>query len=682
MARAMRLRLLVLVSLVVTGCTRPADRWLDRIDPVEPGDACPNGGNVVRYGADTNHDGMLEDGEASSTQYLCNPAPPPGAPLLQRSDAVKPGPLCAAGGTRVSVGPDTNGNGTLDDSEIAQSSVVCATPPPAVLVRTSAEPADATCANGGTLVESGPDRNGDGKLEDAEVERSAHVCNASDKAALVRLDAEPKGAHCPYGGTAVRSGLDVNGDGTLEDSEISSTSYACDPPPVVTTLYGDHVIHAQADVDAFKGIQRLAGALAIDQCSLASVSLPELQTIEGALSVTKNATLTSIAIDNLGMPLRSLDVEGNALLTSLSVAGDAFAPTLTVTGDVTISNNAALTGFSNVALTQLDGTLRVESNAALTIVSANQALTKIGGSVIVRKNPALVVATLPYVLEIGGDLDIEDNDKLYNLMSWDSGWRLKTIGGSLIIAGNATMYELRGLDLVNDIAGGLTVERTPQLDNMVNLGGLHHVGGDVTLRDNLLLTTLIGFEALTSIDGSLVITGNKQLTQFYNVEQLGSVGGDIRIENNPALLDAGLPANLTRTAFGKFGTASVIGNPLLEGASFPHLTDGNLRIVSNPVLSTLSLPNYGGGTSLEIGQNAALDTFAAPALTIADWFMLHDNPALATLSVPKLTRVDTDFQARNNPKLAECAVDAVVKQLTTKPSSVDIAGNDTHATCP
>ena len=64
---------------------------------------------------------------------------------------------------RVSVGPDSNGNGTLDDDEVVQSSTVCATPPPAVLVRTRPEPSDATCARGGTIVESGPDRNGDGE---------------------------------------------------------------------------------------------------------------------------------------------------------------------------------------------------------------------------------------------------------------------------------------------------------------------------------------------------------------------------------------------------------------------------------------------------------------------------------------------------------------------------------------
>ena len=45
--------------------------------------------------------------------------------------------------------------------------------------------------------------------------------------ALVRVEPEAAGTHCPYGGVAVRSGLDANANGALDPGEVTSTSYVC-----------------------------------------------------------------------------------------------------------------------------------------------------------------------------------------------------------------------------------------------------------------------------------------------------------------------------------------------------------------------------------------------------------------------------------------------------------------------
>ena len=47
---------------------------------------------------------------------------------------------------------------------------------------------------------------------------------------------EPPGPNCEHGGTAVRSGLDGDGDGSLSDDEISNVQYVCrDAPSPETT---------------------------------------------------------------------------------------------------------------------------------------------------------------------------------------------------------------------------------------------------------------------------------------------------------------------------------------------------------------------------------------------------------------------------------------------------------------
>jgi len=107
-----------------------------------------------------------------------------------------------------------------------------------VAVRSKPLPAgDADCPNGGILVESGIDENGNGQLDDNEVDKTEKVCNGQDGSdgqngsnglnSLVAFSDEPAGSNCPYGGMRVDSGLDDNGNGTLDSGEIDQTGFVC-----------------------------------------------------------------------------------------------------------------------------------------------------------------------------------------------------------------------------------------------------------------------------------------------------------------------------------------------------------------------------------------------------------------------------------------------------------------------
>jgi OmcA/MtrC family decaheme c-type cytochrome len=100
------------------------------------------------------------------------------------------------------------------------------------LTSTSPEPAGANCANGGTKVEVGLDTNGNGTLDPSEVTSTSYVCNGGTNS-LVATSPEPAGANCPFGGTKIETGLDTNNDGILEDSEVNAaaTSYVCNFGP-------------------------------------------------------------------------------------------------------------------------------------------------------------------------------------------------------------------------------------------------------------------------------------------------------------------------------------------------------------------------------------------------------------------------------------------------------------------
>ena len=44
---------------------------------------------------------------------------------------------------------------------------------------------------------------------------------------LIKLNAVLAGVNCPIGGTKVEAGLDTSGNGLLEASEVTSTTYLC-----------------------------------------------------------------------------------------------------------------------------------------------------------------------------------------------------------------------------------------------------------------------------------------------------------------------------------------------------------------------------------------------------------------------------------------------------------------------
>src|SRR5262249_18760576 len=127
-----------------------------------------------------------------------------------------------------------------------------------------------------------------------EIATTSWVCSGAS-GALVRILAEPAGAHCLRGGSAVASGVDANRDGVLEDSEITTTAYVCNPVPA--TL-GDVVIASAADVTILTGVPRVEGNLVIQAPDLTELVLPSLVTIGGDLRITKTAS----ALETVRLP--------------------------------------------------------------------------------------------------------------------------------------------------------------------------------------------------------------------------------------------------------------------------------------------------------------------------------------------------------------------------------------------
>jgi len=217
---------------------------------VEPGEICPAGGQRIQMGLDADRDGALDPVEVDPalTVILCNGSDgadglpgadgAPGADGLNALVAVSPEPPggnCAAGGQRIEVGRDDNGNGMLDAGEVLGAPVyVC---------------------------------NGEDGLPGSDGAPGADGLNA-----LVAVTPLAPGDPCAYGGQQVSVGLDDDRDGVLDAGEIDATYPVCAagigasdgtiPAPVLLTLEAPRNGRVQAGGTSYYHFTVPAGAAA------------------------------------------------------------------------------------------------------------------------------------------------------------------------------------------------------------------------------------------------------------------------------------------------------------------------------------------------------------------------------------------------------------------------------------
>lgn len=149
--------------------------------------------------------------------------------LINLSDEA-PGSNCENGGQKIETGIDNNSNGTLESTEVQNTRYVCnGVNGNTSLTTVITEPAGANCANGGIKINSGLDINLNGNLEESEITSSAFICNGidGDNNGLTRITNENSGVNCANGGLKIDYGIDVNNDGVLNDVEVDYTTYTC-----------------------------------------------------------------------------------------------------------------------------------------------------------------------------------------------------------------------------------------------------------------------------------------------------------------------------------------------------------------------------------------------------------------------------------------------------------------------
>lgn len=504
--------------------------------------------------------------------------------------------------------------------------------PPALLTRRDAEPAGQNCPLGGTAIRAGLDRNGDGILEDSEIDHTDYLCN-SPTTVLVRKDPLPPSIQCPDGGVAVQTGVDKNGDGILQDAEIDHTTPVCNS---LELWEGDFTENDWSDpikVAALQGARVVVGSLTINASG--PVTLPALEMVTGDLFSGSPASVPTLPVlHQVGGTLvigtgasapelpRLFEVDGNVVASTGSAALD-LPMLFKIGGSLGVTPATAAVTFD--VLDEVHGQVNIHGDSAL--VDAPR-LRVVDGSIVTWFD-ARGVLSLPDLQTVGGDVDVRG--PLTGLHA-DS---MVSIGGSISIDSGGTATLALALPALQTIAGNVTAIFEKGVTS-IDLPQLQQCGGTLELLTPAGLTE-VSLPRMLSVGGDIWISDAQALVAV-DVGALTTVGGAMTIERAPAL--STLPVAALHDV-GSGQTFPSLSIELLETAlqdldfASLHSVSKEIFLGENPMLRTVQFPNL---TTAETLAADALDSIAAPQLTAVQG--CHLGGSFHTFDLGALQSVD------------------------------------------
>jgi hypothetical protein len=152
------------------------------------------------------------------------------------------------------------------------------------------------------------------------------------------------------------------------------------------------------------------------------------------------------------------------------------------------------------------GTIRISSEADIASVK-ERGCTTITGELLIVNTPLTSLAGLETVTSVGGNLVVRGNAALKDLRGLDG---VTSVGEILVIGENDSLTSLHGLDALTNVGSDAVVRTCNQLTNLQGLDALRSVGGLLIVRNNNSLTSLSGLDGVTKV-GQLTVSQNPAL---------------------------------------------------------------------------------------------------------------------------------------------------------------------------
>ncbi len=419
---------------------------------------------------------------------------------------------------------------------------------------------------------------------------------------LVRVDAEPAGLNCANGGVAIHTGVDKDGNGYLDDNEITSTQYVCNGLSPVqcdggNILTGTVAITADSDLAQLADVNCVDGDLLISGLTAAELPDLPLAIVTGDIVFAGNQQLTSLAgVSGLREVGGSYVIQGNPMLADLvGIANLNVYDTISLVGNDSLTN---LHGFEGI--TELQGNLIVADNANLTSLRGLDDLLASKDAIAIRSNPNLTSVDALYQLRSVGGLEISGNPVIGGvglaalehvvvrlIVQSNSGLTvlaapvLKSAGDFIQIQANGALANVDFPELITSAAlmfvsdpslttihapnlafttGEIELLNDPVIQN-VDFGKLGSIGGSLIVQTSGL-RSFAGFSHVTLIGGALTLNHADAMSDFTGLDAVTLVTGDMTVQTNATLTSFTGLGKLTEIG----GALTVMGNPMLPSA--------------------------------------------------------------------------------------------------------------------
>lgn len=384
---------------------------------------------------------------------------------------------------------------------------------------------------------------------------------------------EAPGDHCPVGGQRILTGVDANGNGVLEDAEVQRVAYVCSrqPPATCTTLEGSVVIRNAFDwanlIQA--GCTRITGTLEINAPGVTSLGAASPLVQVGQLEVWGSPALTSLRFPALTKVDEGLFVSGVTALTDLQLPSLAEVGT----SGLQVSGAPFLTALDLPALTTAAGGVGLYESPRVARVSLPALETvdsiSLGGTACTTlRLPALSTAGGLYLYQnpLLAAVDAPALTWIVYLNAVDDPALVRISAPSLTTAIN---LEFTGLPALGELDLPALTEASENL-----------LLGDVPALTRVALPAVqhVGFFTISGAARLGVLELPSLTSAWYFIVEPSGPGAESIAPST--LTHISLPALVSVTAF------SVSGATSLEGLDVPQLTsvDYRLAIRDNPAL--------------------------------------------------------------------------------------------------
>lgn len=278
---------------------------------------------------------------------------------------------------------------------------------------------------------------------------------------LVEVVDEPAGANCPAGGRAIRIGVDLNEDGSLQEEEVDDVEYLCAD---AGSTVADCSIFQRPDSIVL--IEDDADKLALKDCTDINDMVVQGDAIRSLAGLENLTSLSRLFIRDAP---RLRDLSGLAGLTSIrngfSIFGDVGVLALTGTSLTSVAS-VELVDTNLASLAGLEGVQSIRSGIFISDTTALADLDGLEGVVVVgepnfpqngrlsiSRNASLTdMSGLNRVTTVTSDVSVDGNVAL-EVLGLES---LSTVGSSFSVTGNPslpTCQATRASAGLNDLAG-------------------------------------------------------------------------------------------------------------------------------------------------------------------------------------------------------------------------------------